>query len=162
VPLSLPPRGSGLWRQFLDSVDKAPDVLKLAVHGGEAYIGDVVDPPEFIHYETSNVVTIDLGNTPLANGSFDPLGSIRHGLLSDGPLAARLADAHVDLLEVERLAASIPFADHDRDALETLIGGEALTTRVTDPPAARCRAIVGLASVYDPGIRLLAEWAPHR
>src|SRR5439155_1794726 len=147
--------------QALDLLVKRLDVLELAVHGGEAHIGDLVEMAQLLHHQLTDRPR---GYFPVAEAAH----LVQHateGLVDlrarHRALFQRLLHAGAQLRLVERLAPPIALDHHRHQQLGRFEGREALATLQALAAAADLPALAGEARVGHLGLDVAAEGTVH-
>src|SRR5882757_1482975 len=136
-------------------------LAEIAIHRGEAHIGDVVELAQMLHHDLADRLR---GNLRLA-AAFQLAHDRGHHLLDpfriDRPLAQRYLQRAHQLVAVERHTAAVAL-DHGQFAqLHPLEGREAEIAGDTDPPPPDHGGILGGARILDLRIETVAAGTAH-
>ena len=147
--------------QLIDFGAKRLDVLKAAVHGGEAHVPDFVQMPQFFHDHIADAARGDLALAQTAqpvtysgNGGFDRV-------TTDGALLQRPLHSSEQLVLIERLATAVVLDDGGKQQLRGFESREALRAFETFAAPANLTPFAGEARVDDFSLRVTAKWAMH-
>src|SRR5215471_16790046 len=123
-------------------------VLKIAVDGGKANIGDFVNLLEPLHDEFTDFTGSPLTLRRIHHKLFNIVYDVLHLAHGNRALFARPQQSRKDLLALELLPASIFFHNHVRDFVNALVSGKALLALQTLAPSANRFAFFALARVH--------------
>src|SRR5437762_2543892 len=137
------------------------DILEVAVHGGEAHVGDLVEVAQLLHHELPDRAR---GHLPVAEASH-LVHDAAHGLVDllarHGALLQRLLHAGAQFPLIEGLAATIALDHHRHHQLGRLESREALAALQALAAAADLTAFPREARVGHLGLDVAAEGTVH-
>lgn len=153
--------GSPILRKGLDRFHELINVLKLAVHGGEPHVGNLVQLVEFPHDFFTDHPGLDLRFTRILQAFFNPVHRGFECGAADRPLFTRLFQAGHDFGTVERLPPVVFFNDRGKIFFNPFIGREATTTSETFPAPADDFAFPGRAGINHFVVESITEGTLH-
>src|SRR5258707_4602125 len=136
-------------------------LAEVAVDGGEAHVGDLVEAGEGFHHQLADHVAGTLGLAGALELAHDRVDDALDALGLHRPLADRDVDRARELVAVEGLALSVLLDHGELAQLHALEGGEARRAIGTEAPASDRRAVLGRARILHLGILAAAERTAH-
>src|SRR2546430_15728284 len=140
---------------------KRLDVLELAVHGGEAHVGHLVQVAQLLHHELPDRAR---GHFPVPEAAH-LVHHATEGLVELGArhraLLQRFLHAGAQLRLIERLAPPVALDHHRHEELGRFEGREALATLQALAAPADLPALAGEARVGHLGLDVAAEGTVH-
>src|SRR6185437_1138116 len=161
VLLALLLAAAPVMTQALDLLAKRLDVLKAAVHGGEAHVGDLIQMSQLLHDQLADAAR---GHLALAEGAqpmTDARGRLLDGIQAHGALFQRLEHAALELALIEGLAAAVALDDPWHEQLRGLESREALTAAQALTPSSHLPALGGQTRIGHLGVIVTAEGTAH-
>src|SRR3954449_4219253 len=136
-------------------------LAEIAIHRGEAHIGDVVELAQVLHHDLADGFRRNLRLAAALQLAHDRRHHLLDPLRIDRPLAqGDLQRAH-QLVAVERHAAAVALDDREFAQLHPLEGGEAEIAGHADATTTDYRGILGRARVLHLRIETVAARAAH-
>src|ERR1041385_2001783 len=131
--------------EFVDLALELTHVAELAVHGGEADVGDLIDAPQFLHDARADVGRLDFAIGTVLQFGFDPIRDALELLDADRPLLAGAHQPADQLLPLERLGAAVLLDHAVLDLLDVLAARVPLAALEALAAAADAVAFLALA-----------------
>ena len=129
-----------------------------AIHRGESQVGDLVQIPQRPEDRQPDLLARHLRLAGAAHGLLDLLCELGDRIRIDRATLAGPADPGDDLAPAERFGHPTALDDRQQRSFE---GGEPARALRAGPAAADGLAVLDLAGVDDPGIRVTTERTPH-
>ena len=134
--------------------------VKLAVHGCELEIRDLVDSPQPGETHLADLCGLDLPAGTDGRG-FDPVDQGIDRLRADGTLVRGAIEAATQLDPIERLATAVALAHEQRLPVATLVCSEAMFTGRTLPPTTHGGSFFRAAALQNPAPLVSTVGASH-
>jgi len=147
--------------QILQLGQKRFDILKIAIDGSEAHVGDLVERFEALHDKFADVGGGDFAVGAFGKFAFDGIDDFREFSDADRTFLAGFQETFQDLLPVEFFAAAVAFDHHERNVIAALIGGEAPLAFEAFTAAANHIAFFAFAGIDDFVFAVTAKRTRH-
>src|SRR3954452_2831923 len=147
--------------EFAEHRLKILGLAEIAIHRGEAHIGDVVELAQMLHHDLADGFRRNLRLAAALQLAHDR----RHHLLDPFRIDLALAQGNLQrahqLVAIERHAAAVALDHRELAQLHPLKSGEAEIARDADPQPPDHRGILGRTRVLYLRIETVAAWAAH-
>src|SRR5579864_4236218 len=153
--------GAARLAQPLDLVVESLDVLELAVDGGEADIGHLIEVPQLFHHQLADRARAHFAISEAAHGVDDAAHGFIELLTRHRAFLQRLLHPRAQLRLIEGLARGIALDDHGHEELGGLEGREALAAFQALTPPPDLPSLAGEPRVVDLGLFVAAERTVH-
>src|SRR5690606_1239257 len=147
--------GAGL--DLADQIGESIDVGEVAVHGGEAHVGDLVEITQFVHDQLTELAAGNLALSHRQQATLDAVDGCLDGFGGDRTFAQGEGEAGGELVVVELAAVAIAFDDLRHLQIDAFVGREALVAGDTATTATYDVAFIVLPGIRHLGVGVVTE-----
>lgn len=142
-------RGPGAFFHGCNFVDEFADILKLAIDGGVAHIGDLIELAQLLHDEEPNAAGGQLLEVKCLKLCRDVFDALLDSLSTDRALFACLEHALKDFVSFEKFTALVALDHVEGVVFDLLVGGKSIAALQALAPPSNRAPIFGEARVDD-------------